>query len=148
MQALDESSMAELTGPAAQDVEKHAAAAVSTAERACSNSLEFLQGSGVVVAEQVRSSVLRHSGGAADVAEAIVAYCTENAITLCVVGSHGNGVAMAQAPQRLVGLGSVSDLVVSTSVAPCAMCVVRPQQLIPVQQQVQSAAGGPAESAA
>lgn len=132
MQAQDEASMAELSGPVAHDVEKHAAAAVRTAERACSNSLEFLQGSDVA-ADQVRHSVLRQSGGAAEVAEAVGAYCREHSISLCVVGSHGNGVAAAEAPQRLVGLGSVADLVLSALA--CATCIVRPQQLAAAQQQ-------------
>lgn len=118
------------------EVDKLDTAATSSAERACAKSLEFLQGNGVV-ADQVRRSVLPHSGKAdpVDVPDAIVAYCRDQAITMCVMGSHGNSTTLAQAPQRLVGLGSVSDAVVSRM--PCSVCVVRPQQWLPVQQQQQ-----------
>jgi nucleotide-binding universal stress UspA family protein len=129
------------------DAEKNATDVISIAERACANSLEFLQGSGVVT-DQVRCRVLQLGEGAADVAEAVAAYCREQTISLCVVGSHGNGLVLTQAPQRLVGLGSVSDSVVSKMA--CAVCVVRPQQWLDIQrqrQQGQNASGSQSESA-
>ena len=127
------------------DAEKQAAAAVRSAERACSNSLEFLQGTDIVV-DQVRHSVLQKQGGAADeaeaadVAEAIVAYCREQSISLCVMGSHGNGVVgPVEAPPGCAipaGLGTVTDLVLSKLA--CATCVVRPETWPTQQQQSQA----------
>jgi nucleotide-binding universal stress UspA family protein len=124
-QVVDEAALGAFAGVQQKDVDDQAAAAVQVAEGVCSNALELLQELGARP-EQLHHKVLLPGGGASDVGAALVRYCAETDITMCIVGSHGHG-AVTKSLRNLVGLGSVSDYCVQNM--SCAVCVVRPQQL-------------------